>query len=164
MRGVEGTWDITSSSVLGETRFVLMLTDAGGIYLGTSDLGEVRDISVSAEGFVLILHVTSPAPNDFILTAAVDGDDLTGTWKAKYLPEAQLTGRRRNADAVAPLEPRAAAEPEPAASVPPSAAPTGPIAPGLQTWAAAAPPDPSEHVELPPPPPPGIAPPAPPAP
>jgi len=187
MSGAAGTWDVTTTSVIGETTYVITLVGSGNDWSGSVEGGagaaEIRDVVITGDRVSLTLRVTKPAPADFDVFAGIDGDLMTGTAKTKFLPEAKLVGRRRGDAAVlapsavpeaAPGIPAAspepapripAASPEPAPRIPaasPEPAAQSAVAPGLIGFGQPVTPDTvALEFELPPPPPPGLVPPPP---
>jgi hypothetical protein len=79
---VDGDWDITMSTPMGERNAVLSLKSAGGTLTGTQgadgNSGEIFDGTVDGDDVAWKLSITNPMPLTLAFTGKVDGDSMTG--------------------------------------------------------------------------------------
>lgn len=97
MAGVDGSWDCTVQSPLGDQKSTLTVRSDGDTFTGTNagamgsaDVsGEVRGSTISWKQ-----QITVPMPMTLDCQATVDGDTLTGTVGAGAFGSFPLTGAR----------------------------------------------------------------------
>ena len=79
---VDGDWDITMSTQMGERNALLSLKSAGGTLTGTQgadgNSGEIFDGTVDGDDVAWKLSITNPMPLTLAFTGKVDGDSMTG--------------------------------------------------------------------------------------
>jgi hypothetical protein len=79
---VDGKWNITMSTPMGERKATLNLTSSGGTLTGTQgdDTGsaEIFEGTVSADDVAWKLSITNPMPLTLAFTGKVAGDSMSG--------------------------------------------------------------------------------------
>ena len=97
MAGIDGTWDATVKSPLGDQKMTLTVKTDGGTFSGTNSgaMGST-DISGSVDGDTIkwTMNITVPMPMSLDCTATADGDTLTGSVGAGAFGSFPLTGTR----------------------------------------------------------------------
>jgi hypothetical protein len=99
MSGVEGSWDCTVKSPLGDRKSVMSVTVDGDTWTGVnagSDGAQLVCNEGKVDGNVLTwnMKITTPMPMTVECTATIEGDTLTGTTKAGAFGSFPMTGTR----------------------------------------------------------------------
>ena len=97
MADVDGTYDCTVKSPLGDQKLTLSVTADGDSFTGqASGAMGASDVTGQVEGNTLKWkqQMTSPMPMTLDIAATVDGDDVTGTVGAGAFGSFPLTGKR----------------------------------------------------------------------
>lgn len=97
MAGVDGTYDCTVKSPLGDQNLTLTVTADGGTFSGqASGAMGASDVTGTVDGNTLAWkqQMTSPMPMTLDITATVDGDTVTGNVGAGAFGSFPLTGKR----------------------------------------------------------------------
>jgi hypothetical protein len=93
-----GTWDVTIDTPIGKMAVVFEISDDNGVISGTarSDAESVALIDPVADGNRLTWtqNVTTPMKLTLKFEVDVDGDSMTGTSKAGFLPSSKVYGSR----------------------------------------------------------------------
>ncbi|MGL5837376.1 MAG: hypothetical protein ACRCY3_02635 [Sphingorhabdus sp.] len=99
MAAVDGDWDVTVKSPMGDQKSVLTINSDGGSFSGkmAGSLGSMDIPSGTVDGNTLAwkMDMTVPMPMTLDCTATVDGDSLTGEVKAGAFGSMPLTGSRK---------------------------------------------------------------------
>ena len=97
MADVDGSWNCTVKSPLGDQNLTLTVQSDGGGFTGTASgaMGS-SDVSGTVEGNTLKWQqqMTVPMPMTLDCTAAVDGDSISGDVKAGAFGSFPLSGSR----------------------------------------------------------------------
>ncbi|MBI0475546.1 hypothetical protein D9601_09305 [Sphingomonas sp. MA1305] len=97
MAEIDGTWDCTVKSPLGDQNMTLTIATDGGSFTGTASgaMGS-SDISGDAAGNTITWkqQMTSPMPMTLDIEATADGDTLTGSVGAGAFGSFPLSGTR----------------------------------------------------------------------
>ena len=97
MADVDGTWDATVKSPLGDQKMTLTVKTDGGAFTGTNSgaMGST-DINGTVDGNTIhwIMNITVPMPMTLDCTATADGDTMTGTVGAGAFGSFPLSGTR----------------------------------------------------------------------
>ena len=97
MAGIDGTWDTTVKSPLGDQKMTLTVKTDGGTFAGTNSgaMGST-DINGTVDGDTIkwSMNITVPMPMTLDCTATADGDTLTGSVGAGAFGSFPLTGTR----------------------------------------------------------------------
>ena len=98
---VEGTWDLTISTPIGQIEAIVELRREQGVLTGSADgAGEqvpLHDIVLDGDHLTWRQAITKPLRLNLDFAVTVDGDHLTGTSKAGRLPSSKVVGQRRPA-------------------------------------------------------------------
>ena len=97
MADVDGSYDCTVKSPLGDQNMTLTVKADGGTFSGTaSGAMGASDVSGTVAGNTLTWQqqMTVPMPMTLDCTATVDGDSVTGDVKAGAFGSFPLTGKR----------------------------------------------------------------------
>jgi hypothetical protein len=97
MAAVDGTWDTTVKSPLGDQKAMLTVHSDGNSFTGTNAgaMGSV-DITGTVDGDTLQwkMNITVPMPMTLDCMATVDGDTITGSVGAGAFGSFPMTGTR----------------------------------------------------------------------
>ena len=97
MADVDGSWNCTVKSPLGDQNLTLAVTAEGGTFSGTASgaMGS-SDVSGTVDGNTLKWkqQMTVPMPMTLDCTATVDGDSIAGDVKAGAFGSFPLSGSR----------------------------------------------------------------------
>ncbi|MES1973036.1 MAG: hypothetical protein V4472_11305 [Pseudomonadota bacterium] len=97
MAGVDGTWDTTVKSPLGDQKATLTVKTDGNTFAGTNAgaMGST-EVTGTVDGNTLkwTMNITVPMPMSLDCTATVDGDTITGSVGAGAFGSFPLTGTR----------------------------------------------------------------------
>jgi len=95
---VDGTWNLTMQTPMGERRATLVATSQGGTLTGKqSGDGASTDIfegTASGNDVSWKISITSPMPLTLQFTGAVDGDNMSGKMSAGALGSWPFSGVR----------------------------------------------------------------------
>lgn len=97
MAGVDGTFDVTVKSPLGDQKSTLTVKSEGNTFTGTNSGGMgSSDISGEVDGDTLTWkqQMTVPMPMTLDMKATVAGDTITGTVGAGAFGSFPLSGTR----------------------------------------------------------------------
>ena len=79
---VDGNWNITMTTPMGERNAALMLKSAGGTLTGTQSAdgnsGEIFDGTVNGDDVAWKISITNPMPLTLAFTGKVAGDAMSG--------------------------------------------------------------------------------------
>src|SRR5436305_10917568 len=79
---VDGNWNITMSTPMGERRAELVLNSSGGTLTGTQSAdgnkGEIFDGTVNGNDVAWKIAITNPMPLTLAFTGTVTGDSISG--------------------------------------------------------------------------------------
>lgn len=96
--GVDGTWDVTIRTPMGEQRLKLAVRSNGDSFTGTMSggLGEmaIPDGKVSGDTLSCRIGISSPMPMQVDVTATVTGDTMRGSVDAGLFGTMPLEGVR----------------------------------------------------------------------
>jgi hypothetical protein len=96
---VEGTWDLSISTPIGQIKAVVELLQEAGVLTGTAHgAGEevpLSDVALDGDRLTWKQAITKPLRLNLAFAVTVDGETLTGTSKAGRLPASKVTGQRR---------------------------------------------------------------------
>jgi hypothetical protein len=97
MADVDGSWDCTVKSPLGDQNLTLIVQSAGDTFTGTASgamgSGDVEG-TVSGNTIAWKLQMTVPMPMTLDCEATAEGDTLTGTVGAGAFGSFPLSGKR----------------------------------------------------------------------
>jgi hypothetical protein len=97
MARIDGTWDTTVKSPLGDQKMTLTVKTDGGTFTGTNSgaMGST-DINGTVDGETIhwSMNITVPMPMTLDCTATADGDTLAGSVGAGAFGSFPLTGTR----------------------------------------------------------------------
>jgi len=95
---VDGNWNITMSTPMGDRQAALTLQSAGGTLTGTQsadgDSGEIFDGTVNGDDVAWKLSITNPMPLTLAFTGKVDGDSISGEMGIGPMGSFPFTGNR----------------------------------------------------------------------
>ncbi|WP_277980049.1 hypothetical protein [Sphingomonas phyllosphaerae] len=97
MAGVDGTYDCTVKSPLGDQKLTLTVTSQGDSFTGqASGAMGASDVQGSVNGDTLAWkqQMTSPMPMTLDISATVDGDTISGSVGAGAFGSFPLSGTR----------------------------------------------------------------------
>jgi hypothetical protein len=79
---VDGSWNITLSTPMGERKTTLTLKNAGGTLTGTQgaegESGEIFDGTVNGDDIAWKISIVNPMPLTLAFTGKVAGDSISG--------------------------------------------------------------------------------------
>jgi hypothetical protein len=95
---VDGNWNITMSTPMGERKATLSLTSAGGALTGTQgadgNSGEIFDGTVNGDDVAWKISITNPMPLTLAFTGKVSGDSMSGEMGIGPMGSFPFTGSR----------------------------------------------------------------------
>jgi hypothetical protein len=95
---VDGSWNITMSTPMGERQASLTLVSSGGALTGTQsadgESGEIFDGTVNGNDVSWKLDITNPMPLTLTYTGTVDGDAISGEMGIGPMGSFPFTGTR----------------------------------------------------------------------
>jgi hypothetical protein len=98
MANVDGKWDCSVSSPMGDQDFVLTVVSAGDRFSGSASgsIGakEIPDGTVDGDTIAWSMAVSKPMPITLACRATVTGDVIEGTVKAGIFGSFPVTGKR----------------------------------------------------------------------
>lgn len=99
MAAVDGDWDVTVKSPMGDQKSVLTINSNGDSFTGkmAGSLGSMDIANGSVDGNTLSwkMDMTVPMPMTLDCTATVDGDTITGEVKAGAFGSMPVSGTRK---------------------------------------------------------------------
>jgi zinc protease len=99
MAAVDGDWDVTIKSPMGDQKSVFTVTSDGGTFTGkvAGALGsmDVKDGTVDGNTLTWKMDMTVPMPMTLEGTATVDGDNISGDVKAGAFGSMAMSGCRK---------------------------------------------------------------------
>ena len=99
MAAVDGDWDVTIKSPMGDQKAVLTVNSDGSSFSGkmSGGLGTMEIPTGTVDGNTLSwsMDMTVPMPMKLDATATVDGDAMTGEVKAGAFGSMGLSGTRK---------------------------------------------------------------------
>ena len=98
LTAVDGNWNITMSTPMGERKATLSVTSAGGALTGTQgadgNSGEIFDGTVNGDDVAWKLSITNPMPLTLEFTGKVSGDSMSGEMGIGPMGSFPFTGSR----------------------------------------------------------------------
>ena len=95
---VDGNWNITMSTPMGERNATLELKTAGGALTGTQaadgNSGEIFDGTVNGNDIAWKIAITNPMPLTLSFTGSVNGDAMSGQMGIGPMRSFPFTGTR----------------------------------------------------------------------
>jgi hypothetical protein len=95
---VDGNWNITMSTPMGERNATLAVTSAGGTLTGTQgadgNSGEIFDGAVDGDDVAWKISITNPMPLTLAFTGKVSGDSMSGEMGIGPMGSFPFTGTR----------------------------------------------------------------------
>ena len=95
---VDGNWNLTMSTPMGERKASLSIKAAGGTLTGTqgadSNSTEIFDGTVSGDNVAWKVSITNPMPLTLSFTGAVSGDSMSGEMGIGPMGSFPFTGSR----------------------------------------------------------------------
>jgi hypothetical protein len=99
MAAVDGDWNVTIKSPMGDQNAVLTVNSDGGSFTGQMSGGlgtmEITDGTVDGDTLSWGMDITVPMPMHLDATATVDGDAMSGEVKAGAFGSMGLSGTRK---------------------------------------------------------------------
>ncbi|HMS20343.1 hypothetical protein DXH95_15345 [Sphingorhabdus pulchriflava] len=99
MAAVDGDWEVTVKSPMGDQKSVLTINSDGDSFTGKmqGSLGsmDIANGSVSGNTLSWKMDMTVPMPMTLDCTATVDGDSITGEVKAGAFGSMPVSGTRK---------------------------------------------------------------------
>lgn len=101
--GVTGIWNLTISSPVGQRHAVLDLVEKNGAVGGTGRADEdfflLREVRLSGNRLTWRLSISRPFRLELAFDVVIDGDRMTGTSRAGWIPPSKVVGTRRRPEA-----------------------------------------------------------------
>lgn len=95
---VDGNWNITMSTPMGERKATLALKNSGGTLAGTQaadgNSGEIFDGTVAGDNVAWKISITNPMPLTLEFTGKVSGDSMSGEMGIGPMGSFPFTGTR----------------------------------------------------------------------
>jgi hypothetical protein len=95
---VDGNWNITMSTPMGERDATLTLKSSGGALTGTQgadgNSGEIFDGTTDGDAVAWKLSITNPMPLTLEFTGKVSGDSISGEMSIGPMGSFPFTGAR----------------------------------------------------------------------
>jgi hypothetical protein len=95
---VDGNWNITLSTPMGERKTTLSLTSAGNTLTGTQgadgNSGEIFDGTVNGDDVAWKISITNPMPLTLAFSGKVSGDSISGEAGIGPMGSFPFTGSR----------------------------------------------------------------------
>lgn len=99
MAAVDGDWDVTVKSPMGDQKSVLTINSSGDSFTGkmAGSTGSMDIANGGVDGNTLSwkMDMTVPMPMTLDCTATVDGDSITGEVKAGAFGSMPVSGTRK---------------------------------------------------------------------
>ncbi|MDQ2877858.1 MAG: hypothetical protein M3R41_02105 [Pseudomonadota bacterium] len=98
MAGVDGTYETTVKSPMGDQKATLTVKSDGGSFtgqqVGAMGTADITDGTVDGNTIAWKMSITVPMPMSLDCTATIDGDTLTGSVGAGAFGSFPMTGTR----------------------------------------------------------------------
>lgn len=97
MSALDGKWEVTVTSPMGQQKITMELRTSGGVLAGTmSGAMGSAPISGTADGdsFAFASNITTPFPINIEVTGNAEGDDLNGQVKTQGFGSFPMKGTR----------------------------------------------------------------------
>jgi hypothetical protein len=98
MSNVDGKWDCSVASPMGDQDFVLSVTSAGDRFSGSAEgsIGakDIPDGTVDGDTIAWSMRVSNPMAITLTCRATISGDILEGSVKAGFFGTFPITGKR----------------------------------------------------------------------
>jgi hypothetical protein len=95
---VDGNWNLTMSTPMGERNATLSVKSSGGALTGTQsaegNTGEIFDGTVNGDDIAWKIAITNPMPLTLEFTGTVEGDSLSGQMGIGMMGSFPFTGKR----------------------------------------------------------------------
>jgi hypothetical protein len=95
---VDGNWNITMSTPMGERNATLAVNSAGGTLTGTfaaeGNSGEIFDCTVNGDDVAWKISITNPMPLTLSFTGKVSGNSMSGEMGIGPMGSFPFTGTR----------------------------------------------------------------------
>jgi len=95
---VDGNWNLTMQTPMGERNATISLKSAGGTLTGTQGADgnstEIFDGTVSGNDVAWKVSITNPMPLTLEFKGAVAGDDISGEMGIGFMGNFPFTGKR----------------------------------------------------------------------
>lgn len=95
---VDGNWNLTMTTPMGERSATLSLTSAGstltGMQAAEGNTAEIFDGTVNGDDVAWKVSITSPMPLTLAFTGKVSGDDISGEMGIGPMGSFPFTGKR----------------------------------------------------------------------
>ena len=95
---VDGNWNITMSTPMGDRNATLSLKSSGGTLTGTQgadgNSAEIFDGTANGDDLAWKVSITNPMPLTLAFTAKVSGDGISGEMGVDLLGNFPFTGTR----------------------------------------------------------------------
>jgi hypothetical protein len=95
---VDGSWNLTMETPMGERSATLAVTSAGGALTGTQSAdgnsAEIFDGTVNGNDVAWKVSITTPMPMTLEYTATVDGDAMSGQMQIGVFGSFPFSGAR----------------------------------------------------------------------
>ena len=95
---VDGNWNITTRTPMGERKATLEVKSAGSSLTGTQgadgNSGEIFDGTVNGDDVAWKISITNPMPPTLAFTGKVSGDNMTGEMGIGPMGSFPFTGTR----------------------------------------------------------------------
>lgn len=98
MASVDGTWDVTVNSPMGQQNIKMTLASDGGDLSGTlaGAMGstEVKNGKLDGDSFSFDAQITEPFPINIEVAGSISGDEMTGQVKTQGFGSFPMKGAR----------------------------------------------------------------------
>ncbi len=95
---VDGNWNLTMSTPMGERNATLSLKSAGSTLTGTQsaegNTGEIQDGTVNGDSVAWKISITNPMPLTLAFTGKVSGDTMSGDMGIGMMGSFSFSGTR----------------------------------------------------------------------
>ena len=95
---VDGTWNLTMDTPMGERKATLAVKAQGGTLTGTQsadgDTGDIFEGTADGDSLAWKVSITSPMPLTLEFSGTVAGDKMSGTMSAGFYGSWPFTGSR----------------------------------------------------------------------
>ena len=99
---VDGNWNLTMTTPMGERNATLSVKSAGGTLTGTQgaegNSAEIFEGTVNGEDVAWKVAITNPMPLTLAFTGKVSGDSIAGEMGIGPMGSFPFTGRRQPSD------------------------------------------------------------------
>ena len=93
-----GTWDATLTTPIGIMQVVFEITETdgvlGGVAKSDAEAVDILDAAVDGDHMTWTQHVTTPMRLTLKFDVKVEGDDMTGSYKAGIFPSSTVKATR----------------------------------------------------------------------